>query len=283
MSPLPPQIQALREGFKFLGNKLDQLITVSKGGVQIDIGKEFTKSAMEAVSKALSSSNIKIDAPNISLEPIAKSFSSLKQAIEKKSNKDIIDAIGGLKKSMDSLELFVPAPDFKEVVKELKNVGKKIDNIRIVKPIDNSKELQALGKKLDVLAGKKMMFPKEFKLDKMQLSQISAGSGRFSVGSPSQATKTTVANVTMADADTQYSYTFPTGTVQWRIKLRAIGNTWFYSWTTGKLPVSGDASEYVSIPSQWLDSRDGINYGGKTIFFESGTASQIMEIDSGQL
>lgn len=120
------------------------------------------------------------------------------------------------------------------------------------------------------------------KLDEMQLRALKPKGNTSSVyGGPVPARRTKITRVTMGTADTEYNHTFQKGTVMWRIKLEATNASFNYSWTSGTLKVSGDASSYISIPASWLDSRDNAEYGAKTIYFESGTGSMTMEIEEG--
>ena len=280
MSHLPPTIQALKEGFQFLGSKLDALIS-SKNQVNIDVSKEFSDGVSQAIADGMSRKDLNVSA-QVDLSPITTGLNSLATAFAKRDDKAVVDAISALKKSIDSIEIILPENDNSDVIKALKELGKKVDKIPVAKVPDYSKELADISKKVDKLAGAlKIDIPKEITLQKRQFDQM-IGSMGGAIGTPSVATRVTLVDVDMASANTEYSYTFPAGTVQWRMKLRAHANAWFYSWETGQLPGSGDDTEYISIPEMWLDSRDGVSYAGKTIYFESATASQTMEIEVGQ-
>jgi len=125
-----------------------------------------------------------------------------------------------------------------------------------------------------------LIVPNTFKLDEMQLRALKPQGGGYGGILPARSTKIT--NVIMTSADTEYSHTFNKSCVSFRMKLRVNNASFYYSWETGTLKVSGDASSYISIPANWLDSRDGVEYNGKTIFFEhSSASSQIMEIEEG--
>lgn len=117
-----------------------------------------------------------------------------------------------------------------------------------------------------------------FKLDAMQIRALKP---QANYQGPIPARNPIITRVTMTSSDTEYSHTFNKNTVMWRMKLEAQDASFNYAWATGKLKVSGDASAYISIPTNWLDSRDNSEYGTKTIYFESGTASQKMEIEEG--
>ena len=114
------------------------------------------------------------------------------------------------------------------------------------------------------------------KLDEMQLRALKPQGGYGGI-LPARTTKIT--NVVMTGANTEYSHTFNKSCVSFRMKLRAGNAKFNYSWESGTLAVSGDASSYISIPASWLDSREGVEYGEKTVYFESSVASQIMEVE----
>lgn len=84
--------------------------------------------------------------------------------------------------------------------------------------------------------------------------------------------KPTVANVSMASANTEYSYTLPDGTKLVRIKLR--NNESF-----GKLAVDEGQSgtTYITI-NQGETIEQPIKAGGATLYFQSDNDSDTAEI-----
>jgi hypothetical protein len=120
--------------------------------------------------------------------------------------------------------------------------------------------------------------PDTFKLDDMQLRSIRSGSISTNPGIP-LATRVINTTLSAALANTEYSYTFPSGTIGWVIKLRDQGTLAYYSWTTGKLPTSGNGTTYMTIPQNFLRSQEGVEYSGKTIYLGAEANSQTFEIE----
>jgi hypothetical protein len=119
------------------------------------------------------------------------------------------------------------------------------------------------------------------KLDEMQLRQISQGGGTTVVGGGEQlmARRVSNATLTLTNANQEYSYEFPSNTVMWRLKARAQNAQILYSWATGTLPTSGTGSAYMTLPQNFLDSRQGVEFSGKTIYLQSPTAGTVVEIE----
>jgi hypothetical protein len=93
------------------------------------------------------------------------------------------------------------------------------------------------------------------------------------------ATRISNTTVSASSTGTQYSYTFPAGTIGWLIKLRDQGTLGYYSWTGGTLPNSGSGTTYMTIPQNFLRSQDNVEYAGKTIYLGAEAASQVFEIE----
>ena len=146
---------------------------------------------------------------------------------------------------------------------------------------ETNRTLAALAPQLkEAVASIKLSSPDTIKLDEMQLRSLRSNSARM----PTQGglmTATRISNTTVAAASTsvEYSYKFPSGTVGWLIKLRDQGTLAYYSWTTGKLPSSGDGSTYLTIPQNFLRSQQGVDYSDKTIYLGVETANQTFEIE----
>ena len=123
--------------------------------------------------------------------------------------------------------------------------------------------------------------PEIMKLDADQLREITAtskyGGG---LGNPLPvARKVTVSNVSMTSANTEYSYTFPAGTVAFYMKLRSQSLVFTYAWLTGKLPTAGDGTAYMTTAQNFLQSRSYVDVSLRTIYFACASASQVMEIE----
>jgi hypothetical protein len=124
-----------------------------------------------------------------------------------------------------------------------------------------------------------------FKIDPEQFRAIVAsntysGQGAIGLGGHAQqpSTRVTLTNLALTSSATEYSYTFPSGTTSWTIKLRDQGTLAYYAFVSGKMPSGGDSSAYATIPQNFLQSKDGIEWSGKTIYLGAEANSQVAEI-----
>lgn len=85
--------------------------------------------------------------------------------------------------------------------------------------------------------------------------------------------RATIANTAMTTADTEYLYSIPAGTKRIKFKLRALNALLKYSFTSG---TSG--TTYITVPYGDIEEINDAKLGGQTIYFQSPTASQILEI-----
>lgn len=144
---------------------------------------------------------------------------------------------------------------------------------------------EKIGEKFDALdVVFKGLKPKDsVRFDDKQISALMAAltnrGGITTAGGVKSATDWDVARVEITSANTEYSYTFPANTVSWTMKLRTPGQNLFYASATGKLPVSGDNTTYMTMPPMGARSQDGVEWGGKIMYFESDGASQVVEIE----
>lgn len=251
------ELQALKEVAKHIGKRVDastQAIVAalsSKDDSAIDTQTRTLSRLMSRVEAAVN----KIKNPTFSGD-ITLNASELRADL------------AGIEKAVRDKD--IPVPDLAPLVRGVQMVLNKLgdlDNAKIVASLSElTKAVKGLDKKQQSVA-----------IDDNQLKSLQAvfvGGGETML-----ARNVVLANVAMATADTQYSYTFPANTLSWRMKLRSQNASWNYAWSTGTLKESGDASAYISIPANWLDSRAGMDFSRKTIYFESGTASQTMEIE----
>ena len=120
-----------------------------------------------------------------------------------------------------------------------------------------------------------------FKLDEKQFRELAASSrvGPTIVGGGGggamTATHAVMANVSITSADTEYSYAFRAGTVAFYIKLRAQNALMKFAWVSGE-----SGTTYMTIPQNGMQSRPGIDFTGKTIYFQSPVAGGTAEIES---
>jgi len=125
--------------------------------------------------------------------------------------------------------------------------------------------------------------PDTFKLEEMQLRKLAGASKGISVdGGKMAARNVAITNLALTATNVQYTFTFPANTVSYRIKLREQGFLTYYSFTTGTLPTiggGGDGTKYFTIPQNFIQSQEGVDFSGKIIYFGSESASQVLEIE----
>lgn len=83
----------------------------------------------------------------------------------------------------------------------------------------------------------------------------------------------TIANVDITLANTEYSYTLPTGTTRFEIKIRNGGiplKICFVSGASGTI--------YKNLPAGEAYQEEEIKAGSNILYFQSATASQVAEI-----
>lgn len=132
----------------------------------------------------------------------------------------------------------------------------------------------------------KIEVPKTIKIDGDQFRELrnvgNTGGGMVVATGASalQARTAQVANVAMATANTEYSYTFPANTVGFELRVRDTDVPLLIAYETGKLPTSGDGSAYFTVPAYFVEKTPGIEWSGSTIYVQTGSASQVLEVIS---
>lgn len=119
--------------------------------------------------------------------------------------------------------------------------------------------------------------PDTFKLDDMQVRAISANRMPLNPA-PLAPRSINVRTLSLANANTEYSITLSAGTTGYFVKLRSQNVLLLMATATGKLPTSGDGSAYMQIPQNGMLSPMGLDVGGKTLYFQTGSASQTLEL-----
>lgn len=211
------------------------------------------------------------------LDLINKQLKEESESEDDNEDKAILESLKNIEKAIYDTESEEKETDLKPLIKE-------ISQLRNESNTQGKQIITALTKMCEDIGKlpKSFDFPKEFKLNTEQLRSIrsSGNSGGMSFnGDLKVATNWTVATKTLTLANTEYSYTFPTNTQSWTLKLRVAGASLFYSSATGKLPVSGDNSTYMTMLPMGARSQDNVEWSGKTIYFESDTAGQVVEIE----
>jgi len=296
------QLQALKEATKAILGRLDKVITVVKTSpqnIRVDMG-DATRQMEESAKKLSELLSGIIASVQKTAEAQSKTFTS----------SNAVDKLVDIKKTLDRLALVIKenkvVPDTteqKKTNKLLAELSQKIGSIKLeeravdLSPIENAIKNNKFpnfpdtvslddGSKAHIASLMKMMskfkFPDTIKIDDMQLRALSSGRGVAVVGGGGQiqATRTTITNLELTDANTEYSFAFPHSTVGWVIKTRAQSVKLLYAWATGKLPTSGDGEAYITIPQNYLKSQDNVNYGNKTIYLQADVAGTVVEIET---
>jgi hypothetical protein len=222
---------------------------------------------------------------NVTVPDISPALLSLKN--------DLVSAVSGLKPDKFDMSAVVSSMD--KVSAMLHTMHEEREKPMDMQPLmacmeemkkdmkDSTKMMEKHSSMLLDAIGKikmKVNVPETIKIDEMQMRTISNIGGGFSVnGGILAARNVTQTNTSMTSADTEYSYTFPANTTSWQIKLRDQGVLLLYSFTTGTMPTSGTGAKYSTAPQNYIRSQEGVYWSGKTIYFQSDTASMTAEIE----
>ena len=87
--------------------------------------------------------------------------------------------------------------------------------------------------------------------------------------------KVTVANVSMASANTEYSYAVLASTHKILMKLRATGQPFQLAYVSGE-----SGTTYITVPANSSKEITDIKGTGITLYFQSPGVSQTMEIEA---
>lgn len=308
--------QELTTALQYLGNKIDAL-RLNPQKVELDLTSKAVEKLqeidhrqmntllleMKAVANGQTKSNTELISTLQAFEKATKDDSRLVDLLKTSQNlqRQTLTAIEKMAKELkpekddkeyrmlQSVEKAIKAIKLEEKptdVSELKTLSRILTSIQNNQKLQATATIESLKVVTEVLktipSQIKLEIPKTFKLDNEQLRSIrSAGGGAISLGTGGERTATqyTVDTLALTSADTEYSFTFPANTLSWTLKLRNQGATLFYSHATGKLPVSGDNSDYMTLLPVGARSQDNVEWSGKTLYFESDTATQVVEIE----
>lgn len=196
----------------------------------------------------------------------ARALASISQQLEKLTGKEDPKELSAILSAIQHLKM----PDMKPMEMCMKEMMKKESDMTGMKEL-----LIEMNKTL-----KGMQFPDTMKLDEMQVRALTnSGRGIAVTGGVLAARSATVTNTNLTSANNEYPYTFPANTVSYIIKLRAPNVTLLYSWTTGKLPTSGDGLAYMTSPQGFIRGQNDLDVSGKTIYLQTASASQLAEIE----
>ena len=233
-------------------------------------------------------------------DKVVKALNTSTAAYKEGTDKQVssFQAIGvRLEKSLGSLKNLKADVDLSVLEKQLSGISKDMaklaakDNVdmtdvestlRLIYSAVRENEPERLGEKFDALdVVFKGLKPKDsVKFDDTQIKGLMGALTNITTqGGPKSATDWQVDTVTVTSADTEYEYAFPSNTVSWTLKLRGGTGVLYYSHETGKLPVSGDNTNYLTLPASGTRSQDNVEWGGKKMFLESDSATQVLEIE----
>lgn len=237
-------MMAFKDLGEYLGRKLDEIS--NKLNAKPKENNSLTQTSFMLMETAKSIKNLKVDNSDI-----------------KVSIKEMADAIKENTKAIKSLSINVEVPT------PVINIPEKDDKetLEVLKEI-RDKEVE------------KEQYPEKFSIDNEQFQNLT-GTIRASAAH-TLANKATIYNLSMATANTEYSYTFPSNTVSWTLRVRDTDVPILYAWDTGVLPTSGDGSAYATVPAYYLQSQDGVEWSNRTIYLQTGSANQVCEIISYQ-
>jgi len=281
---------------KFLGAKLDTIAAAMRSpqNIKVDIGEASKQ--LENAAKSVTGVAAKLDAAARSqdmgtvkreISKLITSIDTMTKAVGKVEPTDVrpvTQAVNEVRSAVNRIKYEAPKIDLSVLERSMNDLNDAMVESKhslIGKLNEVQKELNGMGTQIvEAIERSAVKLPKEMRIDQSQIASIVHGGGIGSVtGGEIQPSKVVVTNVAMADADTEYSHTFTKGTVGFRISLRGQGTITYYAWESGVLPVSGDASAYMSLEQNHELVREKLDLGGKTIYMEVPTATQVAEIE----
>lgn len=106
---------------------------------------------------------------------------------------------------------------------------------------------------------------------------LTESNGAMAINDPALACATpTEYNVTLTNANQEYSQALPTGARKVIFRCRSVAEC-RYAWVTGK--VAGPTAPYQTLKSGAEYATDGVNLTGKTLYLASATAGVVVEIE----
>lgn len=296
-------------------DKLRSEVRESKQNISLDITpraiEQLQDNANININKAVQAITAAANQQTDNLSKVTYSIQAVTDAIKTDTSeayllRQLLNKTDKVSEGIEKLVTLEKQPESNDDIKKLEEIKKELATLNSkqkdidLTPITNglkmlNTDLKALAKAnegvvttmqkgfgalAELLPTLKTEIPKTWKMDEQQLRKI-ANRG-LSLGGSHGASGWTTARVTLTDANTEYQYTFPANTISYTFKLdnTDAAATLYYSHATGLLPVSGDGSAYVTLLAGLsAKSQDNIEIGGKSIYFESPTAGNVVEIE----
>jgi len=261
--------------------------------------ESLVNSALKFLEKRINTASDKISA---SVDSIVSKSSSANHQQNNQQSHLIEQSLSRMEKTLEKIkdpvfsgEVSIDTTNLeKEMVRTAKEIKLSIkpvktDNIEAALKMiyncikDQSKSFEeGFSKMEETIKSISFNVPDTFKLEEMQLRKLAGASKGISVdGGKMAARNVAITNLALTATNTQYTFTFPANTTAFTVKLRDQGTLAYYSFTTGTLPVvggGGDGTKYATIPQNFLQSQEGVDFSGKIIYFGAESASQIAEI-----
>jgi len=247
---------------------------ISGAATALDKAASNLEKGSKALGEATKSQNLDILQRSLiqlasSISGMAKSVGSVKQS----DMSGVEKGLSRLSKQLSQLKLEVPKTDLSrldDVVVALMNVQEAIEKKEEAE--DRTDEIVSAIKAI------KVQIPESMKLDASQVGAIRFGGGGGGA-TASNARKAITTNVAMALADTEYSHKFSANTIGFRLRLRSPAVLMLYSWQAGTLPTSGTGAAYSTLQQNNELVRDTLDIGGKTLYLQTGSATQVVEVE----
>lgn len=237
--PPSPFLGAIKEIAEFLGKKLDKVLAAVKD----------------------------IKAPTLNTQPIV-------SAIERLPSKMKDPAI---MVSVDTSEMEAELKRTTKELAKLKNPEMKgVENLlgSLLTGISQMKSAYDahMGTLLTAVQSLQLTIPETIKLDDMQVRTLTPRMP--TTNQPLVPRNVTVANVALT-ANTEGSYKFPRGTVSYELRVRETNLPLLVSYTTGKLPTSGDGLSYFTVPAYYITTNSGLDWGATTLYMQTASNSTV--------
>lgn len=250
LTALSTMAKSFGRNFKTLGDKIDALADkIADKNAQ---NNRLIADAINALKASVSNPTVKVE---LDTSSFTAELSTISQTIaankpEKTDLSAVTAGLGALVTKLDD-QTKQFGELFSSVTSGLENVN---NSVKLIKPKDT------------------------FKLDDMQMRALATAGSGGTPGGTLAPRSMRITTVTMASANTEYTHTLSANCTGYFIKLRAQNVLLLLATSTGTLPTSGDGSAYLTVPQNGMLSPMGLDVGGRTLYLQTGSASQVAEI-----